>query len=97
MNLVIDIGNTRTKFSIFNRGEMIITVPVDQFGIEQLEILRGEYPSLKNVILSSVKKYSSDLKKIFKNILKITLNWMKLHHFQSKTVINQKIHLEKTG
>ncbi|MDX1283398.1 MAG: type III pantothenate kinase [Draconibacterium sp.] len=63
MNLVIDIGNTRTKFSVFNRGEVLITVPVEDFGPKQIELLMDEYPALEKAILSSVKDYSSELKK----------------------------------
>ncbi len=63
MNLVIDIGNTRTKFSVFNHGEVIITVPVDEFLPGHVEVLQQEHPSLNHVILSSVKDYSAALKK----------------------------------
>jgi type III pantothenate kinase len=62
MNLVIDIGNTRTKFSVFNRGEVLITVPVDEFKPEHIDILQNEHPDLKKVILSAVKDYSPQLK-----------------------------------
>lgn len=62
MNLVIDIGNTRTKFSVFNRGEIIITVPVENFDPKYVEVLQDEHPELKNVILSAVKDYSEELK-----------------------------------
>ena len=62
MNLVIDIGNTRTKFSVFNRGEILITVPVEEMVPEHIEVLQNEHPELKNVILSAVKEYSNDLK-----------------------------------
>jgi len=62
MNLVIDIGNTRTKFSVFNRGEVLITVPVDEFKPEHIGILQNEHPDLKKVILSAVKDYSPELK-----------------------------------
>ena len=62
MNLVIDIGNTRTKFSVFNHGEVLITVPVEEFLPEHINMLQNEHPQLKNVILSSVKDYSSELK-----------------------------------
>ncbi len=63
MNLVIDIGNTRTKFALFNRGELMISVPVDEFLPEHVNILKNEHPSLNNVIISSVKDFSSELKK----------------------------------
>jgi len=62
MNLVIDIGNTRTKFSVFNKGEVLITVPVDEFLPEHIDILQNEHPDLKQVILSAVKDYSPKLK-----------------------------------
>ena len=62
MNLIIDIGNTRTKFSVFNRGEVLISVPVDEFLPEHIAVLQNEHPDLKQVILSAVKDYSPKLK-----------------------------------
>ena len=62
MNLVIDIGNTRTKFSVFNRGEVLITVPVDEFKTEHIDVLKNEHPELNKVILSATKDYSPNLK-----------------------------------
>ncbi len=62
MNLVIDIGNTRTKFSVFNRGEVLITVPVDEFKAEYINVLKNEHPDLNRVILSATKDYSQELK-----------------------------------
>jgi len=62
MNLIIDIGNTRTKFSVFNKGEVLITVPVVEFKPEHIDVLKNEHPSLDKVILSSVKDYSHELK-----------------------------------
>lgn len=67
MNLVIDIGNTRTKFSVFNRGEVLITVPVEDFRPEHIDLLQNEHPDLKNVILSAVKNYSPELKTALQN------------------------------
>ena len=63
MNLVIDIGNSRTKFSVFNRGEVLITVPVDEFKPEHIFVLKDEHPELNKVILSATKNYSEELKK----------------------------------
>ncbi|MGE0018557.1 MAG: type III pantothenate kinase [Draconibacterium sp.] len=67
MNLVIDIGNTRTKFSVFNKGEVLITVPVEEFKPEHIDVLQNEHPTLKKVILSTVKDYSSELKTALQN------------------------------
>jgi type III pantothenate kinase len=70
MNLVIDIGNTRTKFSVFNRGEVLISVPVDEFLSEHIDVLQNEHPELKHVILSAVKDYSPKLKTALQNKFK---------------------------
>jgi len=67
MNLVIDIGNTRTKFSVFNRDEVLITVPVDEFLPEHIDVLQNEHPELRKVILSAVKDYSPELKTALQN------------------------------
>lgn len=67
MNLVIDIGNTRTKFSVFNRGEVLITVPVDEFLPQHIDVLQNDHPSLQNVILSAVKNYSPKLREALQN------------------------------
>jgi type III pantothenate kinase len=63
MNLVIDIGNTRTKFSVFNRGEVLITVPVEAFNASHIRVLKEEYDELDKVILSAVKDYPGELRK----------------------------------
>ena len=70
MNLVIDIGNTRTKFSVFNRGEVLISVPVDEFLPEHITVLQNEHPELQHVILASVKDYSPKLKTALQNKFK---------------------------
>lgn len=67
MNLVIDIGNTRTKFSVFNNGEVLITVPVDEFLPEHIDVLQNEHPDLRKVIISAVKDYSPALKTALQN------------------------------
>lgn len=67
MNLTIDVGNTRTKFSVFNKGEVLITVPVDEFLPEHIGVLQDEHPTLKSVILSTVKPISSELMKSLQN------------------------------
>lgn len=66
MNLVIDIGNTRTKFSVFNRGEVLITVPVEEFNASHIGVLKREYDELDHVILSAVKDYPQELSEALK-------------------------------
>ena len=78
MNLVIDIGNTRTKFSVFNKGEVLITVPLNEFLLQHIDVLKNEHPSLEKVILSSVKDYSPELKEAlqenFKYFIELNAN-----------------------
>jgi type III pantothenate kinase len=71
MNLIIDIGNTRTKFSVLNRGEVLITVPVDEFKPEHIAVLKKEYVDLNRVILSSTKGCSEELRKALQDNLEL--------------------------
>ena len=67
MNLVIDIGNSRTKFSLFDRGEVVMTTPVDELLPEHIDALKNEYQLLNKVILSSVREYPCSLKETLQN------------------------------
>ncbi len=71
MNLVIDIGNTRTKFSVFNRGEVLITVPVEEFKPEHIDVLKKEYLDLNRAILSSTQGCSEELRIALQNNFEI--------------------------
>lgn len=62
MNLVIDIGNTRTKFSICHHGDVLKTRPVKEFLPSHIDALQLEYDGLNQAILSSVKDYPEELK-----------------------------------
>lgn len=62
MNLVIDIGNTRIKYSLCTPEEVIKTVSVDFISPALVSALKQEYSELQNVILSSVRNYSPALK-----------------------------------
>jgi type III pantothenate kinase len=63
MNLVIDIGNTRTKYSIFNQGKEVLSKTVKEFAPNLAKDVKQDYPELTKVILSSVKDYPSVLRK----------------------------------
>ncbi len=62
MNLIIDIGNTRTKITVFNHGEEMISIPLDELLPTHIEVLLAEHPSIDKAILSTVKDYSPELK-----------------------------------
>lgn len=67
MNLIIDIGNSRTKFSLFNHGEILVTTTVDELLPEHIKALKDEYPLLNKAILSSVREYPDSLKKTLRS------------------------------
>ncbi|MDX8338243.1 type III pantothenate kinase [Draconibacterium sp. IB214405] len=70
MNLVIDIGNTRTKYSVCNRDEVLDTFSVDEFLPSIIKELKKEYTGLDKAILSSVTNYSAELKNALSNEFK---------------------------
>jgi type III pantothenate kinase len=61
INLILDIGNTRTKVALYNHGEMMITFPVEAFTENDLNIILSDYPGIQGAILSSVKEDQSYL------------------------------------
>jgi type III pantothenate kinase len=70
MNLVIDIGNTRTKFSVCSQNDVLTTVTVDEIFPSHIDELQRKYNGLNKVILSSVKDYPDELKTILQNKFK---------------------------
>jgi len=71
MNLVIDIGNTNTKFSLFNPSGMMLTVTDNNFGPGNLEMLLNEFPGLNRAIISSTREYSPELEEALRSGFKI--------------------------
>jgi type III pantothenate kinase len=67
LNLIIDIGNTRTKVALFNQGELMISFPVDPFTTKELEFILNDYPTIECAIVSSVKKNQEELMSALKN------------------------------
>ncbi len=62
LNLVIDIGNSRTKIALFNEHDLLFNVPIDHLTIGHVQMLKDEHPMLDKAILSTVKPYSAELK-----------------------------------
>lgn len=55
INLVIDIGNSRTKIALFNQHDLMFNVPIDHLTVNHVKMLKDEHPQLNRAILSSVK------------------------------------------
>ncbi|RPD96657.1 type III pantothenate kinase [Aureibaculum marinum] len=82
MNLIIDIGNTRTKLAVFKGDELLNSLVSDHVDIESnIEKLYNTY-QLKNCILASVTKFSPNIDKYKFNII------VKLSHQTKVPFIN---------
>lgn len=67
MNLIIDVGNTFTKLAVFDKGDLIekIVIEGDQT-LSQLKVLKKNYPSIINTIISVVGEWQQELKTYLK-------------------------------
>ncbi len=62
INLVIDIGNSRTKIALFNQHDLMFNVPIDHLTVDHVKMLKEEYAQLNKAIISSVKTCDEELK-----------------------------------
>jgi type III pantothenate kinase len=60
-NLIIDIGNTRTKIALFNEHDLMFNVSMDRLTPRQVMMLKEEHEQLNSAILSSVKPADEEL------------------------------------
>ena len=67
INLVIDIGNSRTKIALFNAHDLMFNVPIDHLTVDHVRMLKEEHPQLTRAVLSSVKPYDEDLKHVLQD------------------------------
>ncbi|HPB06290.1 MAG TPA: type III pantothenate kinase [Prolixibacteraceae bacterium] len=61
LNLIIDIGNSRTKVALFNQGELMLSFPVDRLTPRDIEQLLFDFQGIEKAILSSVKENQDQL------------------------------------
>ena len=68
MNLVVDIGNTRIKFAIFDNQKLVIDEKIESgIFLSKVKELFEAFPKIDNAIISSVKKLDkeSDILSLF--------------------------------
>lgn len=94
MNLVIDIGNSLTKFSLFNKYEVITTAVVNELLPEHVKLLKDEHPLLNKTILSSVREYPDSLKEALQNNFD---TFLELNHETPLPVENMYLSKETLG
>ncbi len=64
MNLVIDIGNSRTKIAVFDHIYLTNDYSFEIFNEKELEKILGEYPGIDKAIISSVAGDTGDMYKL---------------------------------
>jgi len=64
MNLIIDIGNTQTKYALFHNKEMLEFCVSHAQDIALVELWQEKYPNLNAAIVSSVQGKPDDFLKI---------------------------------
>ncbi len=61
MNLIIDIGNTKTKMAVFNSEELVENYCFERISREQIKKILVQYKKINKAILSSVKDLDSSI------------------------------------
>ncbi|HET6558334.1 MAG TPA: type III pantothenate kinase [Prolixibacteraceae bacterium] len=64
INLIIDIGNSRTKIALFNEHDLMFNLSMDRLTPSHVKMLKDEHPQIKNVILSTVRPVDGELNRI---------------------------------
>jgi type III pantothenate kinase len=85
INLVIDIGNSRTKLALFNQHDLMFNVPVEHLTADHVKMLKDEHPQLNKAILSSVKSYPAELKQFLEQNFE---QFIELDHHTSLPIEN---------
>lgn len=67
MNLVIDIGNSRTKISVFQPSGIIYNISYDDFGPENLKWVWHDFPDISKAIISSTREYDPAITEMLKS------------------------------
>lgn len=68
-NLVIDIGNTRTKVALFEKDEIIVRFQTDTLSKNDIYSLTEDYPFIECAIVSTVRNDAKELLEFLKNII----------------------------
>ncbi|MFK7949894.1 MAG: type III pantothenate kinase [Saprospiraceae bacterium] len=86
MNLIIDIGNTRTKIAIFKKGKIFKNMKIKSLSIKILVDLKLEH-NINAVIISTVKKTVDT--QIVNEIKRWQTFFIQLSHKTSLPIINE--------
>lgn len=73
MNLVIDIGNSRTKAAIFSSGELVQLFYFEKLQLDFLIDLKNRFPEIDKLILSSVATVEPEILSYLKSAFSFCL------------------------
>lgn len=74
MNLIIDIGNTRTKAFLIENGKICETLTVDKFSTSTFQSLFKKHNTIKKAIISTVKNNVEETIYILKEKIDYVIN-----------------------
>lgn len=94
MNLVIDQGNTVTKFAVFKNGEMLDKVVVQSPDIKFIDGILKKFPGISSSILSSVADYDENIPGFLQKNIK---NFIVLNAATPIPIINLYLSKETLG
>ena len=85
MNLVIDIGNTRSKIAVVGNGEILEIFRCENITSSYIDDILSKYPKVKRAILSSVCGNNLEIEEFLKNKLDY---FLKMSHSVPVPIIN---------
>jgi type III pantothenate kinase len=74
MNLVIDIGNTRTKTALFNNNELLEIKTFSELLVCDVEFILRAFPQITNCILCCTGQINLNLKEYLNNTFSLLVN-----------------------
>jgi type III pantothenate kinase len=94
LNLIIDIGNTRTKVALFKQNEMLVSYSTDTLSTSEIRGIYDEYPDIKRAIISTVRNDSDELTTFLKQQIDYTIE---LDHNTPLPIQNKYESIESLG
>ena len=73
LNLILDIGTTYIKIAIFSKSEMLFRESLPEISPEYISTIAGNFPGIRNSIISSVRKRDISLLEYLNKAFEFTI------------------------
>jgi len=80
MNLVVDIGNTNTRWAVFRNKKMVEHNAINGFSVESFKIILSKYSMLKAICVSNTASAVND---IYEYCLKSNIKYIPIQDFSN--------------